>query len=440
MKLQDYLRLGWDQLKRRKVVTALCAAGIAIGSASIIVALSFGESLTYYTEQQMNRWFKMDEITVTTGYSLSADGGDYESIPITATLLETIRTLPGVQAASPYQDVGYMQFVVDATKHGNFQLIATEPEHLTAFGHTFRQGAPSDVKNTIILNYAATLDLYDEREAVYQVNRQADRDDTPVSYPLYQKTIWLKKHISESDGSTKEVTYPLRVVGVLSKPEGVPANMLRNPKVAYISLETAESLYQFFKAAGDTGSDISLDTYSEARVKVADIADIPRLENTIKKLKLNVQSNLYQQERMKQELTIIRMIFGGAGLFILFVASLTIIVAMTMATYQRRRQIGIMKVLGANLRQIRNMFIFESALLGVLGGLIGILLAHWVIWGINAAVILFSGQGAQSDVLFISYYVLPLGMAFAVMTGVLSGLYPAIKASRTDALTAIKRE
>jgi ABC-type antimicrobial peptide transport system permease subunit len=115
---------------------------------------------------------------------------------------------------------------------------------------------------------------------------------------------------------------------------------------------------------------------------------------------------------------------------------------MTMSTHQRRRQIGIMKVLGANLAQIRNMFVCESALLGVLGGVVGICLAYWVIWGINILVIQFSGTrpGQDPEILFISLWILPLGMFFALLTGILSGILPAIKASRTDALTAIKRE
>src|SRR5690606_28953180 len=99
--------------------------------------------------------------------------------------------------------------------------------------------------------------------------------------------------------------------------------------------------------------------------------------------------NLYRQDQFKQEFAIIRLIFVGVGLFVLFVASLSIVVAMTMATHQRRRQIGIMKVLGANLQQIRNMFMVESMLLGVLGGTVGIILSYWVIWTINIVLIRF---------------------------------------------------
>jgi ABC-type antimicrobial peptide transport system permease subunit len=65
-----------------------------------------------------------------------------------------------------------------------------------------------------------------------------------------------------------------------------------------------------------------------------------------------------------------------------------------------------------------------------------------VIWGINIIVINFSGTrpGQNPEILFISFWILPVGLLFALLTGVLSGIIPAIKASRTDALTAIKRE
>jgi len=445
VKLKDYFRLGWDQLKRRKVVTSLCALGIAIGSASIIVALSFGESITHYSEQQMNQWFKMDELTVSSGYSPPEDGqAEGTSVEVTLPMLELIRTIPGVQAAAPFEQIDHVSFVVDESKNGYVSLIATELPALPDFGYELRQGAITDIDNVIILNYAATLDIFDERTlALSQMQRRNNgqaSEQEPISYPVYQKTIELQKEIQVGDGSIKTLKFPLRVIGVMARPEGLPPSMIHNPKIAYISLKTANHFQNEIAAAGGLATSMDNRPIQETRVKVNDTKLIPQIEETIRKLKLNVYSNLYQQERMSEELMIVRLVFGGAGLFILLVASLTIVVAMTMATHQRRRQIGIMKVLGATLGQIRNMFIFEATLLGILGGLLGALLSHWVIWGINAVVIKLSGDGSNSEILFISYWVLPIGMLFAILTGVLSGLYPAISASRTDALTAIKRE
>ncbi|MNI39413.1 ABC transporter permease YtrF precursor [compost metagenome] len=209
-------------------------------------------------------------------------------------------------------------------------------------------------------------------------------------------------------------------------------------KVAYVSPEMGKKLLETF--SGQNGNQQA--QYSEVRVKVDSSTNVKAVEELIQKLRLETQSNLFQEDRMKGEFVIIRLILTGVGLFVLFVASISIVVAMTMSTHQRRRQIGIMKVLGANLKQIRNMFIMESSLLGLLGGAIGIVFSYWVIWGINVVVIQFSDgpPGSNLEILFISLWILPVGMFFAVLTGVLSGLYPAVKASRTDALTAIKRD
>ncbi|MEX1029903.1 MAG: ABC transporter permease [Paenibacillaceae bacterium] len=442
MKWKDYIRLGWDQLTRRKVVTALCAIGIAIGSSSIIVALAFGESLAHYSTEQLNSFLKMDEVTVHPGYIPPPSGeGEGTNVPVTNQLLDVIRTFPGVQSVASFNRLNYYSFTVDETKHGDVEIIATDLTALKPFGYELQQGSLSELDQTIIINYAVTFDLYDERTAKIQkmLNGSSDRfnnGQAPISFPLYQKTIMIAQVSESSDGISRATSFPLRVVGVLQKPDS-PVNNYRYDKKAYISHHTAELLKQAFLGVSDNNNGNS---YAETIIKVVDVKSIPSIEAMLTKIHLNSSSNMHRKDEIQQEFAIVRLIFVGVGLFVLFVASLSIIVAMTMATHQRRRQIGIMKVLGANLRQIRNMFMIESMLLGFLGGAVGILLSYWVIWTINIVVIRFSGDGAQSEVLFISFWILPVGLLFAVMTGVLSGLYPAIKASRTDALSAIKRE
>lgn len=64
MRVSDLTRLSWDQVRRRKVVTMLCAAGLSIGCAAIILAMSIGESTQKIVETQLTSYLKMDEITV----------------------------------------------------------------------------------------------------------------------------------------------------------------------------------------------------------------------------------------------------------------------------------------------------------------------------------------------------------------------------------------
>lgn len=449
MKFKDYIRLGWDQLQRRKVVTALCTVGIAIGSASIMVALGFGESIQHYSQKQMSFYLKTDEITITD------QNNDPNSPPkLTTSKLDLIRTFPHVKSVASFQDLGQFSFTVDDGKQSYLHLIATELSALEDFDSKFQQGGASNQDNHIVLNYGATLGVMDAktmqtRNKLMQQNPTKEQSETyrqmgAIPYPLYQKQMLLKSNnFDEQSGGNsgtnlaepREVT--LRVTGILKKPDGLPDSMLQGNKTAYVSPQTGQKMLEALNKSTQNGRV----QYSEVKVKIDNSVNVKQVDEWIKKLQLNTQTNLYQEDRMKGEFVIVRLLLTGVGLFVLFVASISIVVAMTMSTHQRRRQIGIMKVLGANLKQIRNMFIVESSLLGMLGGLVGIMLSYWVIWGINLIIIRFgSNAGEPAEILFISFWILPVGMFFAVMTGVLSGLYPAIKASRTDALTAIKRE
>ncbi|SCW59334.1 MacB-like core domain-containing protein [Paenibacillus tianmuensis] len=463
MKLLDYFKLGWDQLKRRVVVTLLCTMGIAIGSASIVVAISFGESLHQYSQKQMSKLLMSDEIIVTGGgRAEGADPNDPNSAKpyeLTKAKIGMMRTFPHIKALATYRTLNQFEFEVDSKKGYIDEIFATELDTLPAFGHELQQGGPSEQENTIILSYGATMGLFDsqlsktrqqqlqstsEREA-----RNAWQEQQYIAYPVYQKQIVLKPRIFRSNdvGETVDIQIPVRVVGILKKPEGFTDDMLMRQKTAYVSPALGKRLQEAIvqmnggKVKEGKNSSQTAD-YNKVQIKVDSSAHVKEVESLLKKLKLTTSTNLQREESMQNQLFTVRLIFGGAGVFILLVASISIIVAMTMSTYQRKRQIGIMKVLGANLGQIRNMFMVESALLGLLGGLVGILVSYWVIWGISIAIMHFNppGPGPQENILFISPWILPVGLFFAIMTGVLSGIYPAIKASRTDALTAIKRD
>ncbi|TNJ65703.1 ABC transporter permease [Paenibacillus hemerocallicola] len=457
MRLRDYIALGWDQLRRRKVVTLLCVMGIAIGSASIVVALAFGESISHYSTKQMSYYLKTDEITIMNNSSGSGSGqtSAVDDFGITKQKLNLIKSLPHVKTAASFERIGNLQFVADDTKTGYLDITATDLGTLTDFGFEYQQGAPIDQDNVIVLSYTATVGLRDRQTSLTDAARRQQaqleqdviqgREQPPiVPYPLYRKQIRLLKTVNMADGTSRTLEFPVRVVAIEKRAENMSDRaVFFSQKTAYISPGLARQIREAEAAvSGKSPGSLEAEShFDNVTVKVDQAANVAETDKLIQSLKLRTMNNLSRQESMSKEFVIVRIIFGGAGLFILFVASISIIVAMTMSTHQRRRQIGIMKVLGANLGQIRNMFVVESALLGVMGGLAGILFAYWVIWGINVILIKTNSTGSgDAEILFISFWILPLGLFFAMLTGIMSGIFPAIKASRTDALTAIKRE
>ncbi|MCQ6561785.1 ABC transporter permease [Paenibacillus mendelii] len=461
MRVADLTRLSWDQVRRRKVVTALCAAGLSIGCAAIILALSIGESAQQYIENEMNSFFKMDEITVMANEGVSANGSggsggagsgnpaaeedSLERGKLTDQKLTIMKNMKHVTAVAPFQQINYLEMSTTDNRKTYVEVIGTDLNMLEAFDKPFMQGGPSDLTGTIVLNYGATLGLVDAEtrdKLIEQLNRNPYDSSLMEQYEnmnrmpaaLFQRQVQFLGFSSVGKASQSS---PLRVTGVLKKPKGVSENAVAYDKKAYVSLETAQMMKQELNMGGGSIDEAS---YNSVIVKVDSQENVEEVEQQIKKLTLNTQTNLQQKERIAEQFSIIKAVALGGGIFILIIASISIVVAMTMSTYQRRRQIGIMKVLGANLGQIRNMFIIEAALLGLLGGLLGILFSYWIVWGINFLIQSMSGTSEGAVIIFIPLMTIPVGMAFAILTGIISGIYPAVSASRTDALTAIRRD
>lgn len=462
MRISDISRLAWEQVKRRKVVTGLCMAGISIGCAAIIVALSIGDSAQSYTEREINRNFKMDEITVTpNGGVPSAGGGNaggassssekLDPGKLTAQKLEIIQGLRHVTAAAPFQELGYIQMTTIDNKISDIQLIGTDLRLLTKYDHSFKQGGPSDSVGMAVLSYGATVGLIDTetRQRLFeQLNSDPYNNKLMEQYnslsmlpsEMYKQQIQFQStDYSSSQSGRLLVSSPIQVVGVLDLPSGSNESMAMYDKKIYVSLETGERLVEQLNLMNGTNGQKGV--YNSAIVKVDSTDNIVQVEQLIQKLTLTTSTNLFQKEALAGTFSMFKKAALGIGVFILIIASISIIVAMTMSTHQRRRQIGIMKVLGANMGQIRNMFITEAALLGLLGGMLGILFSYLIVFGINKLIGTTGGLGSgEALVISIPLMTLPIGIAFAIMTGVLSGIYPAISASRTNALTAIRRD
>jgi ABC-type antimicrobial peptide transport system permease subunit len=434
-------------------------AGISIGCAAIIVALSIGESAQSYTEREVNRNFKMDEISVTPNVGIPSQGGGgkagasqtsdkLDPGKLTRQKVELINGIKHVTAAAPFQELGYIQMNTIDNKVSDVQVIGTDLRLLMKYDNTFKQGGPSDLSGMVVLNYGATVGLVDAETRKnffeqlesdpYNAEMMGNYDSlSRLPSEMYQQQIQLQSQSNDITSQSLQ-TYdssPFRVVGILDK-TGNPDMALYDKKV-YMSLESAERLVEELHLNNGTVGQEGV--YNSVIVKVDSIDNIVQVEQMIKKLMLSTSTNLYQKEELAKTFNMVKKAALGIGVFILIIASISIIVAMTMSTHQRRRQIGIMKVLGANMRQIRNMFITEAALLGMLGGILGVLFSYLIVLGINKLIGTDPGMG-EPLIIDIPLMTIPVGIAFAIMTGVLSGIYPAISASRTNALSAIKRD
>ena len=112
---------------------------------------------------------------------------------------------------------------------------------------------------------------------------------------------------------------------------------------------------------------------------------------------------------------------------------------MMMSIYERTKEIGIIKVLGCDLGNIRSMFLLEAGFIGFFGGMAGLILSEIISAVINSVVGKASG-GYYEQLSYIPLWLILVSLVFAVLVGMVAGFFPALRAMKLSPLAAIRNE
>ena len=140
---------------------------------------------------------------------------------------------------------------------------------------------------------------------------------------------------------------------------------------------------------------------------------------------------------MESQSKIIQAVLGGIGSITLLVAAIGIINTMIMSIYERTKEIGIMKVIGATFGDIRLMFLTEAGLIGLMGGVIGILLSFGISHLLNQVGAAYL-DGYLTTISLIPPWLVLFAVAFSIMIGLVAGIYPANQAVKLSPIEAIR--
>ena len=153
-----------------------------------------------------------------------------------------------------------------------------------------------------------------------------------------------------------------------------------------------------------------------------------------------VTTNVEYMDSMKKQFAMVQAALGGIGAVSLFVAAIGIANTMMMSIYERTKEIGVIKVLGCSLRNIKQMFLLEAAFIGFIGGLVGNILSFLISFAINAIVTSSGAMGVEGNISYIPFWLAAASMIFAVFVGMAAGYFPALRAMRLSPLAAIHNE
>lgn len=439
MNSSDLITMGLRNLLRRKARTVLTVLGVVIGTASIIVMLSLGIAMNVNFENQLKSMGSLNTIDV------SSNQFAYEEKPDpnkkTAVLddksLVLIEELPHVSAVMPVMNKSLQ------ISSGRYMMYANvfgiDFSKLGEFNYTIEQGGlpEAGMRYPVIFGFNASNNFY---------NPKSRGGSGPPVIDLFKAR--LTAYPDNMDPNKKPKGVKITTAGILKQ-----SNDEKDWSV-YMDMVDLEKLSAELKRQGKSsdvpprsGTQVK-DKYTNFKVKVDDINEVQTVQNQIKEMGFQAWSLSDILESMKKTSAGLRAILGGIGAVSLFVAALGITNTMVMSIYERTKEIGVMKVLGAELKDIKRLFLFEAGMIGFFGGVFGILFSYMISFGLNSAGLDLLGggmgmgnpDGTKAKMSIIPLWLSLSSLGFGTVVGLISGYYPALRAMKLSALEAIRNE
>jgi putative ABC transport system permease protein len=447
MKFFDLLRLIFGNLNRRKGRVALTAVGVVIGTAAVVILVSLAIGLQQNANQQLYGIGDLTQIQVMPGFmGLEGEGGPVAVSPggvkggggggqsdvklLTNAALAELAAIPGVERVAP-REYFMGSFMMEYGRlDGGGNIVGMAPEDMSALGIEAQQGQAEPEKGKITIGVMVPNNFYDP---------QMRPGQDPLPPPeLFDKDLKLTLMKWDSQGNQINRSVPVHVVGILAETRGEPDWSI------FMRLEDLKGYNEWA-----TGHRINYnkDGYSQVIVKVADPKQVLDVSQAITDLGYQAYTPAEYVQGINNFYLVLQVIFGGVGAIALLVAAIGIANTMAMAILERTREIGLMKAIGATNRDVLSIFLGEAAGIGFIGGMGGVLIG-WLAGQIGnvLALVYFAGQASQQggpppSVAIVTPLWLPLfALIFATFIGLISGLYPALRAATMVPVNALKYE
>jgi putative ABC transport system permease protein len=454
MKFYDVTDLAFRNLRESIFRNSLTTIGISVGVASLVAMLSLGIGLQQLASQRLQKSGLFDTVVVTSRRDLRNFREPREDGPLPAEspVLDEpargkIEQLPGVVEA--YPDIRFStEFRFDDKPH--LTMVAGVPPSAKNNNDAFdgMQGGffSAEASPEVILQKSFAEELLD-------IKPKPGTDDTNIAdlaKPLLGKELTMRyaeRTASPTskgpvDGAAYSVVsrqQTLKIVGVTD----VDPDSMRGAARArvFVPLKLAQDLHVMQSSLRDASpSDAA--TYTSISVRVGNPNRVPAVEDAIKKMGFSAFSLVDATRSMRQFFAVLDGFLAIFGSLALAVASIGIVNTLVMAILERRREIGIMKALGASDADVRGLFFAEAGAMGLVGGTVGVTLG-WVIgrlinFGTN--IYLQRQHFPPAQIWSVPLWLVLSTIAFSIVVSLLSGLYPAARAAHLDPVQALRYE
>lgn len=455
----DLLKMSLGNLWRRKLRTLLTILGVVIGTTSIITTLSLGFGMKEQNKKLLAQMGPVDVINVVSYpvYDPNTDKA-VDAKPLDDKALSELSKIENVLVTVPLIEVNGVD--ITSKKYTNFAtIIGVDPEKYQLLEPKLTWGRFLQESDGSIAVFGGGLSRsWYDRNARGGMGMNDDKKLVDLEKDVIKFNIG-QNYNAETEQSSYSKSIKVKVVGELPEEDWETAYNV------YIPMEFALKLQKMVKKENDKQKaegttmggfrgDRKQSKYTKIVVKVTNLKHMREVNDEIKKLGYNAQSNLQATDALNKSVESTQKILGGIGAVSLLVAAIGIANTMVMSIYERIKEIGIMKVIGASVADIKKMFLTEAAFIGFFGGLMGIGLSYVVSFIINYLSkkggnpddmggfpgIGGMGIGGEGNISIIPIWLIGAALLFATLIGILSGYYPARKATKLSPLEAIRTQ
>ena len=461
MKGYDLLELAVRNLRQSKLRNGLTTVGISVGVASLVAMLSLGVGLQQMATRRLAGSGLFDTVFVTSrqdfrGFDREDDAKNLH--PEQAPVLDEparvkITKLPNVTEVEP--EIRVMGEVVSGGEtHFGFvtglPMSARENEAFDNLRGKFFSGNDAD-EVILLTDFAKELNPKNPSELIGQdiTLRYGERQALPHEQSDRPQIAGGESNANGGGGNGDDFGFSvvrklqkLRVVGLIdAEPYGGMRTVSRGRIFLPVGTTERLNMAQFTDMRSSLRG-ASGKLYMTLTVRVKDPGKVAAVQDAVNHMGFRTFSVLDATKSLRRFFTVLDLFLGIFGSLALAVATLAIINTLVMAVLERRREIGVMKAIGASDQDVKKLFFTEAGAMGFFGGILGIALGFAIGKAINfgTGIYLHRHQLPAEAVWSMPPWLVGAAIAFSIVVSLLAGLYPASRAARLDPVQTLKYE
>lgn len=454
MKFSDLFKMAAGNLASRKLRTFLTVLGVIIGATAIIIIISIGRGFKFMNSkfyEDMGDMRVLELNSQFTRFDPEMDKPGYQKPkkkPMNNQTINEVSEIEHIKAVIPMYEAT-VSLKMGREEASYVDIVGMPPQYMEDYGIELANGkyiAPGEKNPVVILGSKVKYQFYDRSRPNYFSEKKSLMNRKIYITKFEPKSTSDDDRMSdmgsmEMDGNQNNQSdgkqVQLRISGEMTE-----GNDYQKQNCLFMSIETYKALASQFKVK------LKSKNYNNIKVVVDDIKNVDAVTKSLKDKGFRPY-NMTKEflDNANKQIGIVQAVFGGIGAISFIIAAIGIANTMIMSIYERTKEIGIMKVIGASIRDIQNLFLLEASLIGLIGGVIAV---------VNSLIIsvlankffagYFMGQLGGETVNFepkisiISVGLILTALGFSTLIGLLSGYLPARRAMKLSALDAIRTE